>query len=428
MSHSISNRNMDTQRAAPVIQVVPEEVDIPVVSPVKPLSYEEADAEIRKGADSFSFKVANDRLGRVDVASLGTKFSSEDCWDVAVVGGADGQDTLYTGVYDGHNGAETSAVLGKSLIPYVANALARLPASNDPASAEDAIKKAFINLDNRILSIAETALAAGHPAGTAAVRVATGPAFAGSCALLLVYEPSSATLHIALTGDSRAVRAQWSPELGKPMVDVLSKEQNTYNEQEIARIAAAHPGEEKDILDMDDGHLLGMTPTRTFGNHRWKWPTELVMKARGNCHGPAPHANSKTPPYLTASPEVTTRVVGARDFVIMGSDGLWEAISNENAVECISRWLAARREGRQETVAESHESRYDVNEDGSLSRTARAADFAIEDLDNAAVCLLKNVLGGRHRYMVAGALTATEPMSRRVRDDITIQVIFFEAP
>ncbi|KAM3528554.1 hypothetical protein NHJ13051_002375 [Beauveria bassiana] len=223
---------------------------------------------------------------------------------------------------------------------------------------------AFINLDNRILSIAETALAAGHPAGTAAVRVATGPAFAGSCALLLVYEPSSATLHVALTGDSRDVRAQWSPEVGKPMVDVLSKEQNTCNEQEIARIAAAHPGEEKDILNMDDGHLLGMTPTRTFGNHRWKWPTELVMKARGNCHGPAPHAKSKTPPYLTASPEVTTRVVCARDFVIMGSDGLWEAISNEDAVECVSRWLAARREGRPETVAESRESRYDVNEDG----------------------------------------------------------------
>ncbi|KAM0669860.1 hypothetical protein ACQRIU_000255 [Beauveria bassiana] len=419
---------MDAPRTVPVIQVVAEEVDIPVVSPVKPLSYEEADAEIRKSADSFSFKVDNDRLGRVDVVSLGTKFPSEDCWDVAVVRGADGQDTLYTGVYDGHNGAETSAVLGKSLIPYVANALARLPASNDPASAEDAIKKAFINLDNRILSIAETALAAGHPAGTAAVRVATGPAFAGSCALLLVYEPSSATLRIALTGDSRAVRAQWSPELGKPMVDVLSKDQNTCNEQEIARIAAAHPGEEKDILDMNDGYILGMTPTRTFGNHRWKWPTELVMKARGNCHGPAPHANSKTPPYLTASPEVTTRVVGARDFVIMGSDGLWEAISNEDAVECVSRWLAARREGRPETVAESRESRYDVNEDGSLSRTARAADFAIEDLDNAAVCLLKNVLGGRHRYMVAGALTATEPLSRRVRDDITIQVIFFKAP
>ncbi|KAF1737733.1 Protein phosphatase 2C [Beauveria bassiana] len=384
---------MDTQRAAPVIQVVPEEVDIPVVSPVKPLSYEEADAEIRKGADSFSFKVANDRLGRVDVVSLGTKFPSEDCWDVAVVRGADGQDTLYTGVYDGHNGAETSAVLGKGLIPYVANALARLPTSNDPASADDAIKKAFINLDNRILSMLKLRLP-----------------------------------QVTQLAQRRAVRAQWSPELGKPMVDVLSKEQNTCNEQEIARIAAAHPGEEKDILDMNDGHLLGMTPTRTFGNHRWKWPTELVMKARGNCHGPAPHANSKTPPYLTASPEVTTRVVGARDFVIMGSDGLWEAIGNEDAVECVSRWLAARREGRPETVVESDESRYDVNEDGSLSRTARAADFAIEDLDNAAVCLLKNVLGGRHRYMVAGALTATEPMSRRVRDDITIQVIFFEAP
>ena len=318
---------------------------------------------------------------------------------------------------------ETAEVLGKNLIPYVANALA----TNGPASAKEAIQKAFVQLDDRIMGFAETALAAGHPAGTAEVRVATGPAFAGSCALLAVYESSSATLRVALAGDSRAVRAQWSPEQDKPVVDVLSKDQNVGNEQEYARIAAAHPGEENDIMDRASGSFLAMGVTRAFGNHRWKWPAELVMQARGNCNSPRPHSKSTTPPYMTASPEVTTRVVGARDFVILGSDGLWEAISNDDAVECVSRWLAARRSGRPEPVAESRESRYDVNDDGSLSRTARPGDFAIEDLDNAAVCLLKNVLGGRHKYMVAGALTATPPINRYVRDDMTVQVVFFQA-
>ena len=123
------------------------------------------------------------------------------------------------------------------------------------------------------------------------------------------------------------------------------------------------------------------------------------------------------------------RAVSAQDFVILGSDGLWEAISSEDAVECVSRWVAARRVGKPEAVVESYESRYDVEEDdGSLSRTALPVDFAIEDLDNAAVCLLKNVLGGRHRYMVAGSLTATPPLSRYVRDDMTVQVVFFQAP
>lgn len=285
-----------------------------------------------------------------------------------------------------------------------------------------------MSLDNRIMNIAEAAIVAGHPAGTAEVRVATGPAFAGSCALLLVYDSSSATLRVALTGDSRAVRAQWSPELEKFTVDVLSEDQNAGNKREFARLAAAHPGEEDDIMDTASGYCLSMGVTRAFGNHRWKWPAKLVMEARSNCHSPKPLSKSKTPPYMTASPEVTTRVTGARDFVILGSDGFWEAISNEDAVECVSRWLVVQRLGKADAVIESHESRYDLNDDGSLSRTARPEDFIFEDLDNAAVCLLKNVLGGRHKYMVAGALTATSPISRYVRDDITVQVIFFDGP
>ena len=74
-----------------------------VTLPVKPLSYEEADARIREGADSFSFDVGDGCLGRVDVVSLGTKIPSEDIWDVGIVRGADGRgDTLYAGIYDGH--------------------------------------------------------------------------------------------------------------------------------------------------------------------------------------------------------------------------------------------------------------------------------------------------------------------------------------
>lgn len=297
---------------------------------------------------------------------------------------------------------------------------------NPTSNVEDAIQQAFVRLDERIMDGAKAAIETGHPAGTAEVRSAVGPAFAGSCALLLVYEPSSATLHIALTGDSRAVRGQWEEGEDRPTTDVLSSEHNSSNAREYARIAAEHPGEEHAILDAESGDFMSMGTSRTFGNHRWKWPAELIMKARSNCNSPRPLALSKTPPYMTACPEVTTRAVQAQDFVIVGSDGLWEAISSEDAVECVSRWVAARKAGKPESLVESFESRYDVNDDGSLSRTARPEDFAIEDLDNAAVCLLKNVLGGRHRYMVAGSVTATGPISRYVRDDITMQVVFFQ--
>ncbi len=103
MSHiGIVKETKDTPRAAPAVKVVPGEELVPLIPVVKPLSYEEADAIIREGADSFSFNVGDDCLGRVDVVRLGSKIPSEDFWDVGVVRGADGRDTLYAGIYDGH--------------------------------------------------------------------------------------------------------------------------------------------------------------------------------------------------------------------------------------------------------------------------------------------------------------------------------------
>ncbi|KAJ3496558.1 hypothetical protein NLG97_g2567 [Lecanicillium saksenae] len=421
----MSHRTGGLPKAAPSIELVQAVDDIPVASHIIPLGYEEADAKIREGAESFSFRVSDDCLGRVDVVSLGTKIPSEDRWDVRIFENEDARDTLYAGVYDGHNGDETSEVLRQSLVPYVANALASAGSRVGNPDSGAVIQKAFADLDARILDNAQTAISAGHPAGTAQVRVATGPAFGGSCALLLAYEPSSSTLQIALTGDSRAVRAHYVAGENTPVIDVLSKDQNLDNKEEFAHIAAAHPGE-VDLGMTDLGGFLRISTTRAFGNHRWKWPADLVRQARANCHGPKPFPHFKSPPYMTASPEITTRIIGARDFVIIGSDGLWEAISNEDAVECVSRWAAARRVGEPEPVIESCESAFDLNDGEFLSRTARPEDFAIEDLDNAAVCLLKNVLGGRHRYMVAGSVTATAPISRSVRDDITVQVVFFQ--
>lgn len=88
-------------RETPKVKLSAEQ-DIPVASPNKPLTYKEADARIREGADSFFFKISENAKGRVDVVSLGTKTPSEDRWDVGVVRGQDGQDTLYAGIYDGH--------------------------------------------------------------------------------------------------------------------------------------------------------------------------------------------------------------------------------------------------------------------------------------------------------------------------------------
>ena len=50
--------------------------------------------------------------------------------------------------------------------------------------------------------------------------------------------------------------------------------------------------------------------------------------------------------------------------------------------------------------------------------------FVVED-KNVATHLVRNALGGKDRDMVSALLTLPSPYSRRYRDDLTVEVIFF---
>lgn len=265
--------------------------------------------------------------------------------------------------------------------------------------------------------------------GAAQVLSALAPAMAGSCALLAVYDGASSTLRTAVTGDSRAVLGVWSPKTRAFSAEALSKDQTGFNEDEVRRLEAEHPGETRDIVDAASGRLLGMAVTRAFGDHRWKWPGEVITSAQARFFGqPSRGSAYKTPPYMTARPEVTTRQVDADDFVILASDGLWDVMSSQDAVACVERWLAAKRAGQPEAMGAAAPSTLTVGEHGYPSWKATPEHFVIEDLDSAAVCLVKNALGGRRRGLFCGVMTADTPSSRCVRDDITVQVVFFRDP
>jgi hypothetical protein len=101
MSHKIAAKETRVApRAAPAVEVVQEHVS--VLSPVKPLSYAEADAKTRKGADSLSFNTTNGCLGHVDVVSIRTKVLCKDHQDIGIVRGVDERNILYTRVYNGY--------------------------------------------------------------------------------------------------------------------------------------------------------------------------------------------------------------------------------------------------------------------------------------------------------------------------------------
>ncbi|PHH89922.1 hypothetical protein CDD83_4929 [Cordyceps sp. RAO-2017] len=415
-------------RQVPGIPDAASEDEVPVASPVRVLDLEAANRKIREEAHSFVFASGDGHDGRVDVVRVSSNSPVEDEWALAYGKGLGGGQALYAGVYDGHAGWATSSVLKKTLVRYVSGALSRLPRSSDGEAVAKTIQDAFERLDARIMDDARRAVKESGEHGAGHVIAALAPAIAGSCALLSIYDASSSTLRTAVTGDSRAVLGSRTagPAGGYSAVE-LSKDQTGFNADEVRRLDAEHPDEMGNMIDSGSGRLMGIAITRAFGDHRWKWSGDDIRAAQSGFFAFPPRPHYKTPPYMTARPEVTTRRVAADDFVILASDGLWDVMSNQDAVACVHRWLEARRTGKPEAVTPAP-SVFTAAADGYACWKATPESFAIEDLDNAAVCLVKNALGGRRRTMFCGAMTAYAPLSRYVRDDITVQVIFFRNP
>jgi len=181
-------------------------------------------------------------------------------------------------------------VLEKYLIHYLMRELKLATPIRFPLSsrqADQAIKRAFLDLDHDIMETA--AAAVSGPRFLTDAMSETGPAYAGSCALLSYYDEQSQLLKVACTGDSRAVLGRRN-EAGEWEAIVLSADQTGHNEDEIARLAKDHPGEDKLIKD---GRILGMAVSRAFGDSRWKWSRQLQEKARDRFFGPATRSDSR---------------------------------------------------------------------------------------------------------------------------------------
>jgi len=246
-----------------------------------------------------------------------------------------------------------------------------------------------------------------------------------------MYDPSKSLLRVACVGDSRAILGRWNDDIGKYDVKLLSTDQTGFNIAERERIEAAHPGESK-IIDKDSGRLLGIAVTRAFGDVRWKWTQEQVLQTKEKFWGSPLRPNYETPPYMTAEPVVTETEIkrGKKgDFVIMASDGIWDQISSAHAVDCVGQWLRNRAGQRCKPTTDARddampETLHGLGTGIAMQWRAVPIYFVCED-DNAATHLIKNVFGGSRKELFCGIMSTYPPMSRNVRDDVTVQVIFF---
>ena len=262
------------------------------------------------------------------------------------------------------------------------------------------------------------------------------PSYAGSCALLALYNPSESMLYVANTGDSRAVLGT-PAEFGSGYDTVaMSNDHTAANEAEVERVKALHPDQDNLITkrDGDCARYVGIAVTRAFGDARWNWPKEAMTKWEKEFSGKPAPGSVTTPPYLEATPEVKGYKLKGGEFLVLASDGLWNNLTSEGAVEAVSKWLKATKEG---TLAEvgSGTSLAFGGEEASPDHAegisfwefwqVKPEWFVYED-DNAATHLVKNGLGGLQRQLFTGVMTVDTPVSRTMRDDVTVQVVFFD--
>ncbi|KAG0665363.1 hypothetical protein C6P46_006810 [Rhodotorula mucilaginosa] len=486
------------------------------------LSQAETNARLKENEASFAVSRRNNPLLRYDTNNLASNSPIEDdsCCVILERDSASKVkgDLVFFGVFDGHGGWQTSRLLSSSLVSYVARELDLVFRGTDPylsladlqgakkrtggTSAfwslfggsppaprpqldkqdpivQSAIRNAFVKMDQEIVSapvrLLDKLQKEGKLPNMSSKDSALGveqsealatllPALSGSCALLAFLDAGRNKLHVACTGDSRAVMGVWVPdstkEGGKWRVEPLSEDQTGRNPHEVERIQKEHPAEEKDTVIVRGRVLGGLEPTRAFGDARYKWPpgTQKTLAAAfhpGSVRGPP--RNYHSPPYVTATPEIvsvdlsadrpkTRKSIGsflpvsdpaeppATRFLVLATDGLYDRLDNQEIVSLVGAHLCGVRGAQTRQAVLAHASDPTAVSGPHASHQPRqeptrgeGESFTFED-GNLSTHLIRNALGGAKRDQVSVLLSIPAPLSRRYRDDITCTVILLGDP
>ncbi|KAJ5626772.1 protein serine/threonine phosphatase 2C [Penicillium herquei] len=201
------------------------------------------------GQGAYSFRVRNIAgVSRYDGAQLASNSPCEDQFTHGILPSPwrEGSQWMAWGVFDGHSGGQTSELLKNHLLPFVQYSFKQIKPTSPEDTVPDqmlqhAISEGFMNLDDSIIKTAQATSDSKESLQEKIKKLA--PAYSGSCALLSMYDSATSTLHVACTGDSRAVLGQKGPD-GKWEAIPLSVDQTGKNEDEIARLYREHPDED----------------------------------------------------------------------------------------------------------------------------------------------------------------------------------------
>nr|GEU82900.1 probable protein phosphatase 2C 60 [Tanacetum cinerariifolium] len=222
----------------------------------------------------------------------------------------------FVGVYDGHGGPETSRFINSHLFQH----LKRFTSENQSMSVE-VIKKAFQATEDGFLSLV-----------TKQWPMQPQIAAVGSCCLVGVI--CGGNLYIANLGDSRAVLGRLVKATGEVIAIQLSAEHNACIESVRQELHSTHPDDSQIVvLKHNVWRVKGLIQiSRSIGD-------VYLKKAEFNRAPLYAKFRLREPfkrPILSSDPSVSVHQLEPHDqFIIFASDGLWEHVTNQEAVDIV---------------------------------------------------------------------------------------------
>ncbi|CAN6172775.1 unnamed protein product, partial [Urochloa humidicola] len=272
------------------------------------------------------------------------------------------------GVFDGHGGPEAACFIRDHL-------LSNLQAASGPQGmTTHAIREAFLAVEKGFITLVS------HQWETKPMLSTVG-----SCCLVGVVHRR--TLFIANLGDSRAVLGRSVHATGEVLAMQLSEEHNVRLEKVRNELRLEHP-DDPDIVVLVHNiwRVRGMIQvSRSIGDAYLKHPqyNKEPLHAKFRLRKPF------SKPLLSANPSIVSHSIEPRDhFVIFASDGLWEHLSNQEAVD----------------IVQNHQ------REGSAKRLIKAA------LQEAAK---------KREMRYSHLIKIDKGVRRHFHDDITVVVLFF---
>ncbi|KAL8120360.1 putative protein phosphatase 2C 42 isoform X2 [Apium graveolens] len=223
----------------------------------------------------------------------------------------------FVGVYDGHGGPEAARYVCDHLFKHFQAKLA----DNNGVVTPDTISRAFLETERGFTTRVEE-------------MWPTSPNFAtvGACCLVgVIYQQ---TLFVANLGDSRVVLGKKVGNTGVMAAIQLSAEHNANIEETRRELKELHP-DDPQIVVLKHGvwRVKGIIQvSKSIGDVYMKHAQFNREPINGKFRLPEP----MNMPIMSATPSILSHPLQENDsFLIFASDGLWEHLSNEKAVEIV---------------------------------------------------------------------------------------------